>query len=70
LFEPNTTATRRTLEDRISRALAATEPRISLETIEVEEDPADPGAAVATVTFRIVATQTTERVSATIALTG
>jgi phage baseplate assembly protein W len=70
LFEPNTTATRRTLEDRITRALAATEPRIALEAVEVEEDPADPGAAVATVTFRIVATQTTERVSATIALTG
>ena len=68
LFEPNTTMTRRQLEDRITRALTTWEPRISLESVDVEEDPADPAAAIATVTFRIVATQNLERVSASISL--
>jgi phage baseplate assembly protein W len=70
LFEPNTPATRRLLEDRITRALAAFEPRIALQSVDVVEDPADPTAALATVTFRIVATQVLERVSASIALSG
>jgi phage baseplate assembly protein W len=70
LFEPNTTMTRRQLEDRITRALTAWEPRISLESVNVEEDPADAAAAIATVTFRIVATQNLERVSASISLAG
>jgi phage baseplate assembly protein W len=70
LFEPNTTMTRRQLEDRITRALTAWEPRISLESVDVEEDPADAAAAIATVTFRIVATQNLERVSASISLAG
>lgn len=70
LFEPNTTMTRRQLEDRITRALTAWEPRISLESVDVEEDPADQAAAIATVTFRIVATQNLERVSASISLAG
>jgi len=70
LFEPNTTMTRRQLEDRITRALTTWEPRISLESVDVDEDPADPSAAIATVTFRIVATQNLERVSASISLAG
>lgn len=70
LYEPNTTATRRVLEDRITRTLSATEPRISLEGVEVDEDPRDPATAIATVTFRIVATGHVERVSASIALSG
>jgi phage baseplate assembly protein W len=70
LFEPNTTMTRRQLEDRITRALAAWEPRISLESVDVDEDPADPSSAIATVTFRIVASQSLERVTASISLAG
>ena len=70
LFEPNTTMTRRQLEDRITRALGTWEPRISLESVDVDEDPADATAAIATVTFRIVATQNLERVSASISLAG
>lgn len=70
LYEPNTTMTRRVLEDRITRTLAATEPRITLEGVDVDEDPRDPATAIATVTFRIVATGHVERVSASIALNG
>ena len=64
VFEPNTTATRQQIEDRITRSLAAWEPRITLESVDVDEDPRDPASAIATVTFRIIATQAMERVSA------
>jgi phage baseplate assembly protein W len=70
LYEPNTTTTRRSIEDRISRAIAAWEPRVTLESIDVDEDSVDPASATATVTFRIVATGAVERVSASIALGG
>src|SRR5919106_3169648 len=39
LFEPNTTATWRQLEDLITKALAAWEPRIATESVEVTADP-------------------------------
>jgi uncharacterized protein len=70
LFEPNTTATRRQLEERIRRAITAWEPRVLVEGVEVVEDREDPNAALATVTFRIVATGAVERVAATITLNG
>jgi uncharacterized protein len=68
LFEPNTTATRHVLQDRIARALAAWEPRIAVESVDVEEDPADAEAAVATVEYTLVATQARERATISIAL--
>ena len=70
LYEPNTTTTRRSIEDRITRAIGAWEPRISLESVDVDEDPRDPASATATVTFRIIATGAIERVSASISLGG
>jgi phage baseplate assembly protein W len=68
LFEPNTTATRHVLQDRIARSLASWEPRITVEDVEVAEDPRDPEAAVATVEYRLVATQTRERVTLSVPL--
>ena len=56
LFEPNTVATRRQIEERITRALSAWEPRVALESISVEEDPTHPQAAIATVRYKLVAT--------------
>jgi phage baseplate assembly protein W len=70
LFEPNTTTTRRQIQDRIVKALAIWEPRISVESVEVEADPNDPEASTATIAYRLVATQTQERVSLTILLGG
>src|ERR671920_1375896 len=60
LFEPNTVATRRLIRDRIQRALEQWEPRIAVESVEVEADPEDSQAAVATITYQLVATQTRE----------
>jgi phage baseplate assembly protein W len=56
------------LQDRIARALAAWEPRIAVESVDVEEDPADAEAAVATVEYTLVATQARERATISIAL--
>jgi phage baseplate assembly protein W len=68
LFEPNTTTTRRQIEDRIVKALALWEPRISVESVAVEADAGDPEAAIATIAYRLVATQAQERVSLTVLL--
>jgi phage baseplate assembly protein W len=70
LFEPNTTATRRQIEDRIAKSLQSWEPRIVVQSIAVDEDPDDPQAAVATIDYRLIATQSSERVSVSVALAG
>jgi phage baseplate assembly protein W len=63
LFEPNTTSTRREIRNQIERALSAWEPRIEVEAIEVEEDPADGRAAIATIRYRLVATRASEELN-------
>jgi uncharacterized protein len=68
LFEPNTVATRQRIRDQIGTALARWEPRVAVESIAVDEDSQDPQAAVATITYRLVATQALERVSLTVSL--
>ena len=55
LFQPNTVATRRLIEEEITRALERWEPRIELENISVEADAEDAHAAIATVNYRLVA---------------
>ncbi len=70
LFEPNTVTTRRLIKDRIQRALEQWEPRIAVESVEVDADPEDSQAAVATITYRLVATQTRERVTLGVTLAG
>jgi len=63
LFEPNTATTRRTIRDRIEQTLSTWEPRITLDAVEVEADPADESAALATITYRLIATQANEQIS-------
>ncbi len=63
LFEPNTVATRHSMQDRIVKALEQWEPRILVQTVDVEVDPSDPQAAIATITYKLVATQSQVRVS-------
>jgi phage baseplate assembly protein W len=70
LFEPNTVTTRRLIKDRIQRALEQWEPRIAVESVEVEADPQDSQAAVAAITYQLVATQTRERVTLGVTLAG
>jgi uncharacterized protein len=71
LFEPNTVATRRKIQDQIAVALRRWEPRIAVESIEVEPDPVDERqTAIATITYRLVATQGRERVSLKVTLSA
>ena len=70
LFEPNTVTTRQTLKDRISRTLQQWEQRITLESVEVEADPGDAQSAIATITYKLVATQTVERINVSVTLGG
>lgn len=70
LFEPNTVVTRRRIQDQIEVSLKRWEPRVRVESVTVEADASDPKAAVATITYRLVATQSVERVSLTVPVTG
>ncbi len=57
LFEPNTVATRRLVQEHITIALKQWEPRVRVQSIEVEQDPGEPRAATATIHYRLVASQ-------------
>lgn len=70
LFEPNNVTTRHLIQDRIGKALELWEPRLIVESVEVDEDPAEREAAVAVITYRLVATQSRERVSLNVKLAG
>jgi phage baseplate assembly protein W len=70
LFEPNTVTTRHQIAERITRALALWEPRISVESVSVEADAQDARAATATITYKLVATGARERLSLNITLAG
>ncbi len=60
LFEPNTVATRRLIEESVRQALGRWEPRIALMSIVVEEDPQSTEAAIITIQYRLVANQAQE----------
>ena len=70
LFEPNTVTTRHQISQRITRALTLWEPRIDVESVAVDPDPADLQAAIATITYKLIATQSRERVSLAVTLGG
>ena len=70
LFEPNTVTTRRLIQDRITTALAMWEPRVAVELVSVDPDPTDQQSAVATITYKLVATQARERVTLNVTLAG
>lgn len=70
LFEPNTLATHTLMRQRIADALARWEPRVRVEAVEVQPDSIDPQAAIATITYRLVATQAQERVSLAVSVGG
>lgn len=70
LFEPNTVATCQSIQDRIERALTQWEPRVRVESVDVEPQADDAEAAIATITYRLVATQMRERVSVKVAVGG
>jgi phage baseplate assembly protein W len=70
LFEPNTVATHALIAERIRDALARFEPRVRVQAVDVTADRDDPHAAIATLTYRLVATQALERVSLAVSVGG
>jgi len=68
LFEPNTVTTRFQVQDRITKALQLWEPRISLTDVNVEQDPDDAQAAIATIEYKLVATQVKETINISVKL--
>jgi phage baseplate assembly protein W len=68
LFEPNTVATRRSIQDRITKELGMWEPRIKVQSVNVDSDPDDPTAAIATITYKLIASQAVERVNVNVTL--
>lgn len=70
LFEPNDVSTRALIQDRIAVALERWEPRVAVESIAVDPDPEDREAAIATIVYRLVATQAKERLALRVSLTG
>jgi hypothetical protein len=68
LFEPNAPATHALVQDAIARALARWERRIAVEAVDVGPHPSDAEAALATITYRLVATSARERMSVSVAL--
>lgn len=69
LFQPNVLATHRVMQDRVESALARWEPRLEVEEVSVEPDPADIDAALVTVRYRLVATEQAEGVTVAVRLT-
>jgi hypothetical protein len=70
LFEPNTTTTWRAIEEVIRRQLAKWEPRVQVESVQVAADPDDAEAAVAVLSFTLVATAQAGRMSLSIPVQG
>lgn len=68
LFEPNTASTHMLIQEHITNALTRWEPRLRIESVLVEPDRSDPHAAVATITYKLVATQQRERVALSVTL--
>lgn len=70
LFEPNTVATRRLIQEDIQNALQRWEPRIAVDSVSVEADDSDPHAAIATIEYKLIATQIAAQTSVTVQLAG
>ena len=68
LFAPNNPATRKSIEQEISRVLQVWEPRVTLDSISVSVDPADAQAAIATIQYRLVANQLPNQITLTLQL--
>jgi uncharacterized protein len=68
LFEPNQATTHARVRDSILRALARWERRIEVEDVDVSAHPSETETALATITYRLVATSARERTSLSVSL--
>ena len=70
LFEPNNAATHHQVAELMRRAVEDWEPRVTVQAVQVDPDPSDPEAAVATFEYQLVATRELAQFSMSIALAG
>jgi uncharacterized protein len=70
LFEPNIPATHRLMEERIVHAIRRWEPRVALTSVVVSRHPDDPGRAIASIAYTLVATQAQQRIDLTVSVGG
>ena len=70
LFEPNNAGTHARIAQAIEKALAQWEPRIAVSQVDVAADPQAADSAVATISYKLVASGAVEKVSLSIPLGG
>ena len=70
LFEPNTPATRALIRERVMRAISRWEPRVRIDDVSVEPDPAEERLIAIGVSFRLVATGAPGRLGMSLRLEG
>jgi len=68
LFEPNNPGTHARIAHAMETALAQWEPRIALSDITVAADPQAPDSAIATISYKLVASGAAEKVALSIPL--
>jgi phage baseplate assembly protein W len=68
LFEPNTVATQSRIKERITSALQLWEPRISVTQVDVQPDPSDHQSAIASIAYRLIATQVQKTITLSVSL--
>jgi phage baseplate assembly protein W len=56
LFEPNSTATLRLIQDRVTQAISLWEPRVSLNSVTATVNATDPRDVDVTITYTLIAT--------------
>ena len=68
LFQPNTVTTHRLIEEVILQALDQWEPRIEVDSVEVEADDDDPTSALVTIRYTLIANQANDQLQLRIQL--
>jgi Bacteriophage baseplate protein W len=68
LFEPNSIATLRLIQEEVKLSIQRWEPRVTLNDVVVAVNPTDARAVDITIYYTLVATQTPDRLNMTVAL--
>jgi phage baseplate assembly protein W len=68
LFEPNTVANRRQIQEQVESALRQWEPRIRVQEVTVEANPDDPQQVTIALTYALVTTGASDRLALTLTL--
>jgi len=68
LFEPNTPATHRLIQETVQRAVGRWERRVQLDAVQVLADPDEPRGVIVSLRYRLVATQVADRLDLNLAL--